>query len=76
MVAQKASGFVIHSLFNYTRLAITGVTKQGILKGKYHCTIDLLFDQNGISCMTTDNFLFLFAKQTNPNLSNSRSAVQ
>jgi hypothetical protein len=34
-------------------------------KGKYHCTIDLLFDWFGISCMTTDSF---FAKQTNPNL--------
>ncbi len=37
---------------------------QGILKGKYHCTIALLFDWSGISCMTTDNFWFLFAKQT------------
>jgi len=27
------------------------------LRGKYHCTIDLLFDLFGISCMTTDNFL-------------------
>jgi hypothetical protein len=25
---------------------------------KYHCTIDLLFDWFGISCMTTDNFCF------------------
>ena len=24
----------------------------------YHCTIDLLFDWFGISCMTTDNFCF------------------
>jgi hypothetical protein len=33
------------------------VCVQGILKGgKYHCTIDLLFDWLGISCMTTDNF--------------------
>ncbi len=32
---------------------------QGILKGgEYHCTIDLLFDWFGISCMTTDNFCF------------------
>ncbi len=28
-----------------------------ITKG-YHCTIDLLFDWFGISCMTTDNFCF------------------
>jgi hypothetical protein len=50
-------------------------SKQGILKGEYHCTVDLLFDWFGISCMTTDNFCF-FAKQTNPNQSNRRSMVQ
>ena len=27
-------------------------------RGKYHCTIDLLFDWFGISCMMTDNFCF------------------
>ncbi len=27
-------------------------------RGKYHCTIELLFDWFGISCMTTDNFCF------------------
>ncbi len=32
--------------------------EQGILKGEYHCTIDLLFDWFGINCMTTDNFGF------------------
>jgi hypothetical protein len=26
--------------------------------GKSHCTVDLLFDWFGISCMTTDNFHF------------------
>jgi hypothetical protein len=26
--------------------------------GKYHCTIDLLFDWFGISCMTPDNLCF------------------
>ncbi len=31
---------------------------QGTLKGKYYCTVDLLFDWFGISCMTTDNFGF------------------
>jgi hypothetical protein len=44
--------------------------------GKYHCTVDLLFDRFGISCTTTDKFLFLFAKQANPNQSNRRSTVQ
>jgi hypothetical protein len=24
--------------------------------GKYHCTVNLLFDWLGISCMTADNF--------------------
>jgi hypothetical protein len=33
-------------------------SSQGIIKGKYHCTIDLLFDWLGISCMTTNNFCF------------------
>jgi hypothetical protein len=28
------------------------------LRGKYHCTVDLLFDWFGISCMTIDNFCF------------------
>jgi hypothetical protein len=31
---------------------------QGTLKGEYHCTVDLLFDWLGISCVTTDNFCF------------------
>jgi hypothetical protein len=26
--------------------------------GKYHCTVHLLFDWFGISCMATDNFCF------------------
>jgi hypothetical protein len=30
----------------------------GKTKGGYHCTVDLLFDWFGISCMTTDNFCF------------------
>jgi len=27
-------------------------------RGKYHCTIDLLFDCLGIRCMTTEKFCF------------------
>jgi hypothetical protein len=27
-------------------------------RGKYYCTVDLLFDWFGSSCMTTDNFCF------------------
>ncbi len=33
-------------------------SSQGRLKGEVHCTVDLLFDWFGISCMTTDNFRF------------------
>jgi hypothetical protein len=28
---------------------------QGILKGKYHCTIDLLFDWFGLVCFANKN---------------------
>jgi hypothetical protein len=31
---------------------------QGTLERKYHCTVDLLFDWFGISCMTSDDFCF------------------
>ncbi len=31
-------------------------------RGKYQCTIDLVFDWFGISCMTTDNFCFFICK--------------
>jgi hypothetical protein len=34
------------------------INNQGILNGKYHCTIGLPFDWFGISCMTIDNFCF------------------
>ena len=27
-------------------------------RGKYHCTVHLMFDWFGITCMTTDNFCF------------------
>ncbi len=52
-------------------LQASGITKQNrlgskglqgqtreYLRGKYHCTIDLLFDWFRISCMTTDKFCF------------------
>jgi hypothetical protein len=39
---------------HYSVLVSTGNTKGG----KYHGTIDLLFDWFGIGCMTTDNFCF------------------
>jgi hypothetical protein len=48
---QNAHGFL-------GRRDTIGLFYQGILKGKYHCTVDLLFDWFGISCMTTENFCF------------------
>ncbi len=42
----------------YSHLLISQCILQGILSGKYHCTIDLLFDWFGISCVKTDNFCF------------------
>jgi len=62
-----------HSLFSQSLAKIhiglvqyVGASRE-YLTGKYDCTVDLLFDWFGISCMTTDNFLFLISKQTNPN---------
>ncbi len=45
--------------------------------GEVSCTIDLLFDWFGISCMTTDNICKTdstdnICKQANPNQSNRR----
>jgi hypothetical protein len=36
---------------------LVGLTSE-YLKGKYHCTVDLLFDWFGIRFMTTDIFCF------------------
>ncbi len=36
---------------------VEGLTRE-CLRWKYHCTVDLLFDWFGISCLTTDNFCF------------------
>jgi hypothetical protein len=35
-------------------------------RGKYHCTVDLLFDWFGISCMSTDNFCFYLQNKLIP----------
>ncbi len=38
---------------------ISSLTKPGnTTRGKYYCTVDLLFGWFGISCMTTDNCCF------------------
>jgi hypothetical protein len=49
---------------------------QGILKGKYLCTVDLLSDWFGISCMATDNFCFYLQNRTIWISQNRRSVVQ
>jgi hypothetical protein len=36
------------------------VTLREYYCGKYHCTVDLLFDWFGISCLTTGNYCFYF----------------
>jgi hypothetical protein len=36
-------------------------SKQGILKRKYHCTIDLLFDWFELVCLTNKNKKFQFS---------------
>jgi len=43
---------------DFSALSLAVLLGQGILKGEYHCTVDLLFDWFGISCMITDNFCF------------------
>jgi hypothetical protein len=45
--------------FNKLNAAQCEFIKPGNTKGgKYHCTVDLLFDWFGISFMPTDNFCF------------------
>jgi hypothetical protein len=50
---------------------------QGILKGegKYHCTVDLLFDWFGLVCFVNKNKK-ISAMKLIPNQSNRRSMVQ
>jgi hypothetical protein len=42
---------------NFIEMGSNGLDKE-YLRGKYHCTVDLLFNWFGISCVTTDNFCF------------------
>jgi hypothetical protein len=50
---------------------------QGILKEKYHCTIDLLFDWFGLVCFANKNKnCHTKVIQLIPNQSNRRSNVQ
>jgi hypothetical protein len=47
-----------HGLASDNHLVLSTYLGQGILKGRYHCTVDLLFEWFGINCMPTDNFCF------------------
>jgi hypothetical protein len=39
-------------------MRVTKCSAREYKRGKYHCTVDLLFDWFGISCMITDNICF------------------
>jgi hypothetical protein len=60
---------LIAAVISFTTTAFvseaTGFEPGNTKGGSITKTIDLLFDWFGTSCMTTDIFLFLFAKQTN-----------
>ncbi len=62
VLLQKASYFVYsrhkNDIFRLLKLDIC--LYREYLNGKYHCTVDLLFDWFGISCMTTDIFCIYF----------------
>jgi hypothetical protein len=57
------------------RYRIANELIQGILKGKYHCTVDLLFDWLGLVCFANKKKQLSVAIQLIPNLSNRRSIV-
>jgi hypothetical protein len=44
---------LFHENINFLLLA--SLSKHGILKGKYHCTVDLLFDWFGLVCFANKN---------------------
>ncbi len=46
-----------HSRFGQISLFVS--LSREYSRGKYHCTVDLLFDWFGISCLNTDNFSYL-----------------
>ncbi len=56
LYACKGAGVL--SLFLPLSLSLTGeedVCEQGILKGDYNCTVDLLFDWFGLVCFANEN---------------------
>ncbi len=60
MAFEKPCGILQNLPENPIFLGNDGVFEANIDEtGKYHCTVDLLFDWTfGISCMKTDNFCF------------------
>ncbi len=48
---------MLYQLYYHNTIMIGSIREY--LRGKYNCTIDLLFDWLRIICMTTDNFFYL-----------------
>ncbi len=59
-VAPKFGKFRV---INLPQVGTNNSVSREYYRGKYHCTIDLLFDRFGISCMTTDIFCFYLQKR-------------
>jgi len=57
-ISSRSQGMYTQYFCQYN-LAISYIPNQGILKGAYHCTVDLLYDWFGISCMATTIFVFI-----------------
>ncbi len=66
---------VNHSVYLFVSLFVC-ISVQGILKGEYHCAVDLLFDGFGLVCFANKNKKMSVVIQLIPNLSNRRSMVQ
>jgi len=64
--------------YNITRLPLPMVMgwSREYSRGKYHSTVELLFDWFGISCMIAANFCLYLQNRLIPNQSNRRSTVQ
>jgi hypothetical protein len=62
MSNNRCHGELFFNLSNGKQKLGKGIIRD-YLRGKYHCTMDLLFDWFGISWMTTDNFCFYLSNQ-------------
>jgi hypothetical protein len=57
------------------RLSVVRLSRE-YQRGKYHCTVDLLFDWFGLVCFANRNKKMSVVIQLIPNQSNRRSTVQ